>query len=86
MWGAVGVALILPIAGILDKHAQIQGPDQKSYGAAVAAFTFFYTATFGAIWLTTPWLYPTEIFPLIMRAKGGASFVVGWSIGNGISQ
>lgn len=23
--------------------------------------TFFYTATFGATWLTTPWLYPTEV-------------------------
>lgn len=84
LWGAVGMALLLLIAGILDKYAQIQGPHQRSYGAAVAAFTFFYTATFGATWLTTPWLYPTEIFPLNVRAKGGAWSVVGWSIGNGI--
>lgn len=84
IWGAVGMALILLIAGILDKYAQIQGPHQRSYGAAVAAFTFLYTATFGATWLTTPWLYPTEIFPLNVRAKGGAWSVVGWSIGNGI--
>ncbi|OQD90879.1 hypothetical protein PENANT_c001G10884 [Penicillium antarcticum] len=49
-------------------------------------------ATFGATWWTTPWLYPTEIrsfpilliFPLTVRAKGGAWFVVGWSIGNGV--
>lgn len=30
-----------------------------------------------------PWLYPAEIFPLEVRAKGNAWGVVGWSIGNG---
>ena len=84
VWGATAMALILLVAGILDKYAQVPGPMQKSLGAAVAAFTFLYTATFGATWLTTPWLYPTEIFPLNVRAKGGAWSVVGWSIGNGI--
>jgi hypothetical protein len=34
-------------------------------------------------WLTVPWLYPAEIFPLIVRAKGNAWGVVGWSLGNG---
>ncbi|KAK3173793.1 hypothetical protein OEA41_007125 [Lepraria neglecta] len=84
VWGAVGMALILLIAGILDKFAQTKGPNQRAYGAGVATMTFLYTATFGATWLTTPWLYPTEIFPLNVRAKGGAWSVVGWSIGNGI--
>lgn len=84
VWGAVGMALILLIAGILDKFAQAKGPNQRAYGAGVATMTFLYTATFGATWLTTPWLYPTEIFPLNVRAKGGAWSVVGWSIGNGI--
>ncbi|KAL9615365.1 MAG: hypothetical protein Q9167_000193 [Letrouitia subvulpina] len=84
VWGAVGMALELLVAGILDKYAQIKGPNQRSFGAGVATLTFLYTATFGATWLTTPWLYPTEIFPLNVRAKGGAWSVVGWSIGNGI--
>lgn len=78
------MALILLIGGILDQKAQKKGPKQKQYGAAVAALVFLYTATFGATWLTTPWLYPTEIFPLNVRAKGGAWSVVGWSIGNGV--
>ena len=78
------MALILLVAGILDKYAQVKGPQQKSYGIAVAFFTFLYTATFGATWLTPPWLYPGEIFPLNVRAKGGAWSVVGWSIGNGV--
>ncbi|KAL8853589.1 MAG: hypothetical protein Q9221_001575 [Calogaya cf. arnoldii] len=84
VWGAVGMAGELLIAGILDKYAQIQGPSQRPFGAGVATMTFLYTATFGATWLTTPWLYPTEIFPLNVRAKGGAWSVVGWSIGNGV--
>ena len=84
VWGAVAMALILLIAGILDKYANAKGPNQKAFGAAVAAFTFLYTATFGASWLTVPWLYPTEAFPLNVRAKGGAWSVVGWSIGNGV--
>jgi hypothetical protein len=44
---------------------------------------FVFTFTFGATWLTVPWLYPAEIYPLAVRAKGNAWGVVGWSIGNG---
>lgn len=83
-WGTVAMALILLVAGILDKYASEEGPHRRQYAAGVAAFTFFYTAAFGATWLVPPWLYPTEIFPLNVRAKGGAWSVVGWSIGNGI--
>lgn len=54
-----------------------------SYGAAAASFIFIFTFVFGATWLTVPWLYPAEIFPLEVRAKGNAWGVVGWSIGNG---
>jgi hypothetical protein len=53
------------------------------YGSSAAFFVFLYTAVFGATWLTVPWLYPTEIFPLSIRACGNAWGVVGWSIGNG---
>ncbi|KAG2358946.1 general substrate transporter [Suillus spraguei] len=84
VWGAAGMALLLLIGGILDKYAQTEGPNQRAYGAGVVAMTFLYTGTFGATWLVTPWLYPTELFPTYVRAKGGAWSVVGWSIGNGI--
>lgn len=53
------------------------------YGIAAASMIFIFTSTFGATWLTVPWLYPAEIFPLAVRAKGNAWGVVGWSIGNG---
>jgi hypothetical protein len=55
----------------------------SSYGAATASMIFIFTSTFGATWLTVPWLYPAEIFPLAVRARGNAWGVVGWSIGNG---
>ncbi|KAE8154860.1 hypothetical protein BDV25DRAFT_135502 [Aspergillus avenaceus] len=47
------------------------------------AMVYLYTFVFGATWLTVPWLYPAEIFPLKVRAKGSAWGVVGWSLGNG---
>lgn len=55
----------------------------NQWGAAAASFVFVYTFVFGATWLTVPWLYPAEIFPLQVRAKGNSFGVVGWSIGNG---
>ena len=55
----------------------------NQYGAAAASFVVLFTFVFGATWLTVPWLYPAEIFPLEVRAKGNAWGVVGWSIGNG---
>ena len=55
----------------------------KIYGAGGAAFVFIFTFVFGATWLTVPWLYPAEIFPLEVRAKGNAWGVAGWSVGNG---
>lgn len=61
VWGAVVMGLVLLVAGILDMYAQESGPNQRKFGAGVAGMTFFYTATFGATWLTTPWLYPTEV-------------------------
>ena len=52
-------------------------------GGGAVFFVFLFTAIFGATWLTVPWLYPAEIFPLEVRARGNAWGVVGWSIGNG---
>ena len=55
----------------------------KSYGIGAVAMIYLFTFVFGATWLTVPWLYPAEIFPLEVRAKGNAWGVVGWSVGNG---
>tara|TARA_R110002060_G_scaffold24866_9_gene33892 strand:- start:1456 stop:1815 length:360 start_codon:yes stop_codon:yes gene_type:complete len=69
----------------LAENATNAGDTAKAsqYGAAAASMIFIFTFVFGATWLTVPWLYPAEIFPLEVRAKGNAWGVVGWSIGNG---
>ena len=91
-WGSVVQGIAMALAGGLSKVAS-DARDPKnagfdltkanSAGSASAAMIVIFTATFGATWLTVPWLYPAEIFPLEIRAKGNAWGVVGWSIGNG---
>ncbi|CEG64794.1 hypothetical protein RMATCC62417_01707 [Rhizopus microsporus] len=82
-YGAVcqGVSLIL--VAVLTKP-DIMSQNPLGYGIGATVFTFLYTAFFGMTWLTVPWLYPVEIYPTKVRAKGGAWSVVGWSIGNAL--
>ncbi|KAH8902905.1 general substrate transporter [Coniochaeta sp. PMI_546] len=87
-WGAIAQGIAMFLAGgfsRLGQDARDQGNISlaNSYGAAAASFVFIFTSVFGATWLTVPWLYPAEIFPLQVRAKGNAWGVFGWSIGNG---
>lgn len=80
----MGVSMFL--SGGLAAAANTHPPGSvlaSQFGAAAASFTFIFSIGFGATWLTIPWLYPAEIFPLQVRAKGNAWGVVGWSIGNG---
>ncbi|MBV35385.1 MAG: hypothetical protein CMP47_07990 [Rickettsiales bacterium] len=84
-WGAVGQGICCFAAGGLARATTnaSDGHTKTSLGAGATFFVFLYTAIFGATWLTVPWLYPAEIFPLQIRARGNAWGVVGWSIGNG---
>jgi hypothetical protein len=87
-WGSVGQGIAMFLAGGMARlgiDATAAGDTAKAsqYGAAAASMIFIFTSVFGATWLTVPWLYPAEIFPLEIRAKGNAWGVVGWSIGNG---
>ncbi|KAL9045567.1 MAG: hypothetical protein Q9214_001411 [Letrouitia sp. 1 TL-2023] len=83
-WGSVGQGICMFVAGGLAKATQDASEgNKKGVGGAATFFVFLFTAIFGATWLTVPWLYPAEIFPLQVRAKGNAWGVVGWSIGNG---
>lgn len=83
-WGSVGQGITLFLAGGLSKLAKDStGSLKTNAGNAAVAMVFLFTIIFGATWLTVPWLYPAEIFPLEVRAKGNAWGVVGWSIGNG---
>ncbi|KAF5337831.1 hypothetical protein D9758_015703 [Tetrapyrgos nigripes] len=82
-WGSVGQGISMILAGAFSRLLRDHPEKASQYGGAAAFFVFLYTAIFGATWLTIPWVYPTEIFPLEVRARGNAWGVVGWSIGNG---
>jgi MFS family permease len=87
-WGSIGQGIAMFLAGGMARlgiNATAAGDTVKAsqYGAAAASMIYIFTFVFGATWLTVPWLYPAEIFPLEVRAKGNAWGVVGWSIGNG---
>ncbi|KAI0698285.1 general substrate transporter [Cytidiella melzeri] len=82
-WGAVGQGISMILAGAFARLLKDHPEKAASYGGAAAFFIFAYTFIFGATWLTIPWVYPTETFPLEVRAKGNAFGVFGWSIGNG---
>ncbi|KAK2739396.1 hypothetical protein FQN55_009469 [Onygenales sp. PD_40] len=87
-WGSVAQGIAMFLAGGFSRlgiDATESGNTGKGaqYGAAAASMIFIFTSVFGATWLTVPWLYPAEIFPLAVRARGNAWGVVGWSIGNG---
>ncbi|TPX22908.1 hypothetical protein DIZ76_014789 [Coccidioides immitis] len=87
-WGSTGQGIAMFLAGGFARlaiNATEAGDASKAsrYGAAAAAMIFIFTFVFGATWLTVPWLYPAEIFPLAVRGKGNAWGVVGWSVGNG---
>lgn len=80
-WGAVAQGICLLLAGAFGRLLKDHPEKAAEFGGAAAFFIFAYTAVFGATWLTIPWVYPTETFPLEVRAKGMAWGVVGWSIG-----
>ncbi|KAL8792196.1 MAG: hypothetical protein Q9195_005218 [Heterodermia aff. obscurata] len=81
--GSIVMGISMFLSGGFSRAA-VRYPDKAAaYGAAAASFTFIFSMGFGATWLTIPWLYPAEIFPLQVRAKGNAWGVVGWSVGNG---
>jgi hypothetical protein len=55
----------------------------NSFGGGVAAILYTYTFLYGSCWLTTCWVYPTEVFPLSSRAKGTALATVAFSLAGG---
>ncbi|KAI5478116.1 MFS monosaccharide transporter [Pseudohyphozyma bogoriensis] len=82
-WGGAVQAFALIMAGVFVHLLNVHPEKTAQYGGAATFMVFLYTATFGATWLTVPWIYPAEIWPVNARARGNAMGVVGWSIGNG---
>uniref|UniRef100_A0A060TCU3 ARAD1D41998p n=1 Tax=Blastobotrys adeninivorans TaxID=409370 RepID=A0A060TCU3_BLAAD len=79
--GSVAQAIAMVFVGVFSYLAAKR--DNPQFGAASASFVFIFTSAFGATWLTVPWIYQNEIWPVQIRAKGAGWGVVGWSIGNG---
>ncbi|KAK5529737.1 hypothetical protein LTR46_005017 [Exophiala xenobiotica] len=79
--GGFGQSLSFFILGALSKVGADQ--NSQSIGAAAGSFVFIYNAIFAATWLSVPWVYPSEIFPLATRSRGNAFGIVGWSLGCG---
>ncbi|KAI9498269.1 general substrate transporter [Zychaea mexicana] len=82
-YGAVMQGICLVLVAVLTKPS-IMSMNSLAYGIAATVFTFGYTGFFGMTWLAVPWIYPVEIYPTRVRARGGAWSVVGWSIGNAL--
>ena len=80
--GCTMMGIVLIVGGVLSHEvykAKAAGTNAHSYGAGVTAVLYIYTFIYGATWLTTCWVYPTEVFPLATRAKGAALATVAFS-------
>jgi sugar porter (SP) family MFS transporter len=82
-WGAVCLSIILFIIGGLYRGALDHPAKATQFGTAAAAMVFLYVLVFSSTWLLIPFIYPTEIFPTWLRAKGNAFGVAGWAVGFG---
>ncbi|UPK90902.1 hypothetical protein LCI18_001837 [Fusarium solani-melongenae] len=76
-WGSVGQGIAMFLVrglscGGLNARADGNIDTANQWGAAAASMVYLYTFIFGATWLTVPWLYPAEIFPIHIRAKGNS--------------
>lgn len=65
------------------KKQVVGSSEAQAWGAASAFFVFFFTGIFASTWLDVPFTYPTETFPLEVRARGNAFGTVGWGLGCG---
>ncbi|KAF2771640.1 general substrate transporter [Teratosphaeria nubilosa] len=85
--GSVLMGIVLIVGAVLSHEVEKYSGNvarAKQYGAAVATILYVYTALYGSTWLTTCWVYPTEVFPLATRAKGTALATVAFSLAGGL--
>ncbi|RAO72424.1 uncharacterized protein BHQ10_008436 [Talaromyces amestolkiae] len=86
--GSSTMFVVLIVGGVLAHEVISLAGSNPSVasgcGAGVTAVLYVYTFIYGSTWLTTCWVYPTEIFPLATRAKGTAAATVAFSVAGGI--
>jgi MFS family permease len=59
------------------------GATSQAWGSAAAAMVYIYQFIFCCTTLVVCWVYPTEIWPQEIRAKGNAFGILGWAMGAG---
>ncbi|KAL1961541.1 hypothetical protein VTN77DRAFT_1628 [Rasamsonia byssochlamydoides] len=81
------MGIVLIVGGVLSHETLANTASNpakaSSYGAGVAAILYIYTFIYGSTWLTTCWVYPTEVFPLASRSKGAALATIAFSLAGG---
>lgn len=68
--GTVGMMGSMVGIAVLQWHAGQHPDSQANY--AIVAFPYLFYIFFNISWGVAAWTYPSEIFPLSMRAKGNA--------------
>lgn len=74
---------VLMLSGGLSRLGEEHTNHAGAYGAAAAAMVFIYTFFFAQTVLMIAFLYPTEIWPQEVRARGNSYGVFGWAVGCG---
>jgi hypothetical protein len=74
---------VLMLSGGLSRLGEEHTDHAGAYGAAAAAMVFIYTFVFAQTVLMIAFLYPTEIWPQEVRARGNSFGVFGWAVGCG---
>jgi sugar porter (SP) family MFS transporter len=81
--GFIIQAITMFLTGAFAKLQELHPQHSTAYGAAAAAMVFIYTWVFAQTVLQVAFIYPAEIWPTSVRAKGNAFGVAGWAIGCG---
>lgn len=74
---------VLMLSGGLSRLSKDHANHAGAYGASAAAMVFIYTFFFAQTVLMIAFLYPTEIWPQEVRARGNSYGVFGWAVGCG---